>query len=126
MKQASEGDGFRIVCKKGGVMFILTSGMRPVNGGAVVTFDAQLAKSRGALPASERIEGPMFGYRALKIVCAGREQVPCIELIDYRPDRPLMVAAIDVNGPGTAAPADLPAILEQSRLFYDTVEVRKP
>ncbi len=119
-----EGAGFRLVCRKGGMIFVATSGMAG-GSGKVATFDDQLAGAREKLPSSEVDETPMFGHRAFKIVCGGRDGVACVEIIDWRPGSPLMVAAIEEGGPGTATAAELPGVLTQARNFYDSLEVAR-
>ena len=119
-----EGAGFRLVCRKGGMIFVATSGMAAGNG-KVTTFDEQLAGAHAKLPSSEIDETPMFGHRAFKIVCGGREGVACVEIVDWRSGSPLMVAAIEEGGPGTATAAELPGVLTRARSFYDSLEVAR-
>jgi len=124
LRNVQQADGFRIMCLKDGMMFVVTSGIPSIDSGEIVSFETQQASARKNLKAPEYDESSVLGYRAFRIVCSGNGGVPCILLLDHQPGRPLLAGAMAEGGPGTGDPAKQAEYQAKARYFYETLEVR--
>ena len=118
----SQDGGFAIECRKQGLLFVIASGMpsaNPADQGKVLNFDYFYSDAIKRLPPEERRESMIGGHRAIAIVCPGRDGVPCIEIVDLAPGKPLIVGAPEVS----LSAAQRAEGLAAGRKFYDSLEI---
>jgi hypothetical protein len=123
LQTKARSGGFEIVCEKDGLKFWIRSGLYPTESGKVMSYNqwqARVTQVVGGASVTSHLR--VDRHRAIRAF--SNVVIPMIEVIDYRPEKPLVIELRESKLGASKLPGNMQDRFYLVEAFLDSLEIR--